>query len=850
MRFRPCPHRPGGLPERGSDTQVELGGTLGGLVLGRRPVTRRLLATLTIAIAAAISPEAFAHPLTPPRAIHEVAGEWPDGVAHDHDLVVPVVLVVSADGAVEEATIEAGLGEPFDSAALRAARAWRFEPARDENGPVRAKVRAAIRFHGAAPANERSAAPAQEQQEQGEAATTRGVGSDAAPAAEVVPTAEREVVVRGELPPRSASEVRRDRRVLGAAPHQTASDVLLAVPGVFVTQHSGQGKAHQIFFRGFDAAHGQDIELWVAGAPVNEVSNVHGQGYADLHFAMPEVVRAVVARPAAYDPRQGDFAVAGSMEIDLGVEEPGLTVKASVGSFGTRRGFLAYRPAEASERTFAAAELQQTDGFGAARAARRASGLGQAELALGGDTSLTLMASTYAARFGSAGVVRLEDVQSGAIDHFGTYDSDQGGHSSRSQVVATVRRSTRDFDLVLAPFFVRRSLVLRSNYTGYLLDPLLGDSTQQTNESSTIGARASLRRRLTLLSPRDALEAGLLLRSDWVEQAQRRLSSVDDAVTRTEVDATVRATNVGAYLDAELHPIRRVALRGGLRGDALSFTAMDRAAGGSAPNGAVVGATRSAQGTHVGAKGTLDVAVLPGLVATANYGEGFRSPQARSLGDGERTPFTQVSSQEIGLRFRNGARLSAALAGFRTTLSDDLVFDEVTAQNRAVPGTLRLGVVGDVLAQPNDWFTSALGFTVTRATFREAGGPYRAGDRVPFAPEVVVRADLSAQRALGRFAERELVGRLGAGAQYLYRRPLPFGELGSDVMLLDVVASARLRELELTLEVMNLLDREWNDGEFVYASNFRRGATASEIPVRHVTAGAPRSLLLSLTLHL
>src|SRR5690606_3351870 len=107
------------------------------------------------------------------------------------------------------------------------------------------------------------------------------------------------------------------------------------VPGAFVTQHSGEGKAHQIFFRGFDALHGQDIEFWVGGAPVNEVSNVHGQGYADLHFVMPEVVRQVRAWGGPFDPRQGDFAVAGSMAFELGYGEPGATLAGSVGSFGT-----------------------------------------------------------------------------------------------------------------------------------------------------------------------------------------------------------------------------------------------------------------------------------------------------------------------------------------------------------------------------------------------------------------------------------------------------------------------------------------------------------------------------------
>ena len=94
---------------------------------------------------------------------------------------------------------------------------------------------------------------------------------------------------------------------------------------------------------------------------------------------------------------------------------------------------------------------------------------------------------------------------------------------------------------------------------------------------------------------------------------------------------------------------------------------------------------------------------------------------------------------------------------------------------------------------------------------------------MPFVPQVVARADIAVRPVLGSVANRKLVGRVGAGATYLYRRPIPFGELGTDVALLDAVAGARLDEVELKLECWNLLDAEWNDGEFVYASNFQRG---------------------------
>jgi iron complex outermembrane recepter protein len=149
-----------------------------------------------------------------------------------------------------------------------------------------------------------------------------------------------------------------------------------------------------------------------------------------------------------------------------------------------------------------------------------------------------------------------------------------------------------------------------------------------------------------------------------------------------------------------------------------------------------------------------------------------------------------------------------------------------------------------------DWFTSALGVTYTRAEFSESGGRYQEGELVPFVPQVVVRTDLSVKRALGKFGKRELTGRAGVATTFVYRRPLPYAELGSDVMVVDAQAGARFGEFELLGEAFNLFDHDYYDGEFVYASNFERGAVASQIPVRHVTAGAPRSFFVSLAVYL
>ena len=55
--------------------------------------------------------------------------------------------------------------------------------------------------------------------------------------------------------------------------------VLENVPGLIVTQHSGEGKANQYFMRAFNLDHGTDLATEVDDMPVNMPTHAHGQGY-------------------------------------------------------------------------------------------------------------------------------------------------------------------------------------------------------------------------------------------------------------------------------------------------------------------------------------------------------------------------------------------------------------------------------------------------------------------------------------------------------------------------------------------------------------------------------------------
>jgi iron complex outermembrane receptor protein len=633
-------------------------------------------------------------------------------------------------------------------------------------------------------------------------------------------------------------------QALRAAPHRSASDLLAVAPGVAVTQHGGQGKAHQLFLRGFDAGHGQEVALWVAGAPVNEVSNIHEHGYADLHFVMPEVVREVRATAGPWDARQGDFAVAGSFELALGYAEPGVHSSVSAGSFGERRYFVAVHPEGTAAGTFAAFEAQATEGFGVARAARRTSGLAQGEFTLDDGLVARVMASAYAATFASAGFLRKDALASGAIDRFGSYDASQGGASSRAQVVLALEGESPEAQSgwSVAPYGVARSLHLRSNYTGFLERAELGDVTEQRNESITLGGRGHYRKRLALVSDDDRIEAGFSARHDWIRQSDERPAAGRDVPAEPRIDAALRALSVGSYAELSVRPAGRLTLRAGARVEGVALRADDAVAS--------LG-PREGLGIHVGKKASAELDLGAGLTLLARYGEGFRSPEARSIEDGESLHFTSVRAGEGGLRYANGRSLRASLLGFVSDLDEDLVFDGASARTERVPATRRVGVVAEVTAEPRPWLVGSGSVTYARGFFTEGNDLHAAGSPVPYAPRLVARADLGATPVVGRLLERDVTLHAGSALSLLAARPLPFvGGFGRDTFLVDLSLGARVGAVELRVDTWNVLDAEWFDGELVYASSFTRGEPKNLVPETHVTAGAPRTVMGSLTLHL
>jgi len=631
----------------------------------------------------------------------------------------------------------------------------------------------------------------------------------------------REVSVHATAPARSASDKEIDRDTLNAAPHDSAADALNAAPGIFVSERSLLGQAPHL-------------------------SNIRAPGYADMRLVMPEVLKSVRVSNGPYDPRQGDFAIAGSVHMDLGLESPGFWGKGSLGSFGSKRVFLAYAPEDRDREwsnSFAAFEAYGTSGVGEGRGGQRGSFVGQVAYA-NDRVEWRAYAMAGSARFDFPGYLSQGAVEQGAYP-YGANAPLGRDHSSLGAIGTEVAWRIDQGTLTIGLFASKTEMEIHQDLTGYALDVLAGgppvnsDDQEQVNDATTIGLNTSYRRRLDLTSKRDFIELGTYARLDTIDQTDNRLLPDGTKNGASLVDATINATNVAGYVDASLYPIRHLVIRGGTRLDSLSYSITDRTTN--------QGLDRTAQGFHVGNKATLDYALRGDTHLLASYGEGFRSPQARDLAEGQTVPFATVQSAEAGVRVKKGKTWQGSLAVFQSWLSQDRVFDAIQLESAPAPPSSRTGVAAEMNVRWGFLGTS-VSATYTHAVFTGSNDQFQAGTPVPYAPGVVLRTDTFVASELGTFRKHPLLGRIGAGVESAADITLPGGAAGRDVFYVDALAKLTWRELELGVNGMNLLNTRYYDAQYVYVSNFQKSATLPP-PSAHVIVAPPTSVFVTLQVH-
>jgi iron complex outermembrane recepter protein len=807
---------------------------------------------------------------------------------------VTLSLVIDASGHVES-VVEVERAPPatvdaFVEAAIRALKAAEFTPSTRDGRPIRSRLEYVVVFHPPVTAvvPVPSAPPSA-----AEIPPAKPVASSApAPAANA-----GEVVVRGVAwaSRRGVGDIRADRETLTASPRQRTSEMLSAIPGFFVDHEDGEGLGNDIYLRGFDLDNGSGIEMKVGGVPINVPLHIHGQGYADVNFIIPEVVQSIHVLEGPYDPRQGDAAIVGSAEFNLGVHERGYQLKTTYGSFGQARLVGIVAPPDASDETFAAFSLGETQGFGEHRASKSASVNAQYGTDLGHADHLRVLATGYSAHADLAGVVRQDDVNAGRIGYYDAYpyfnayypancsapscaEPAQGVSSSRVILSAELEHvASGGATFAIAPWFMWTDFLSRQNYTGALNSsnlqpdlPSLGDLWELTNKESAAGLTARFHtlprhvgKFLELVS-----ETGVSLRAGNSDQTKNLVNPENFAAWDYRESYGLHTLDLAAYVDLDLRFWKRLRISGGARLDFLAVGVENKLAGVVPPvaTGALQGSstTTNVAGVAPGPRVTVAYEALPELTPVVSAGQGFRSLDAASLTLCNATsvvpsrqlppcspgsPYSQVTSFEVGLRSAVGrGRFTTTLTAFQTNVANELVFAVDSGGYETERASKRRGIVGSLLARPTSWLLASTALSVQTATFDTlvAGTSHY----VPNVPAVLWRADVNAHGEILRISNVPLTGRAGVGYTLIGGRHVNDNIVSPTDHVLNALASLRYRFVEVGLDMYNVLGLKYADETAYYVSNWSLTPGQQRAsPAVHLVAAPPRTTLGTLTLY-
>ena len=634
--------------------------------------------------------------------------------------------------------------------------------------------------------------------------------------------AEEIVVEEAASSPEGAVDRTLDRTMVKAFPARSADELLRALPGLHQSAHGGQGKAYQIFLRGFDAEHGTALAVDLEGIPLNEVNNIHGHGYLDLHVLPDLLVEGVELHAGVPRGEDGDFAVAGAATYRLGLDSPGWFVRGGGGTDRSGQGAVAWRPEGAPTGSFAVAEVDAGLGAQPQRAWRQVNVGAGVEHPVGRG-AVRAFALGYDGRFDSPGALREADLDT--LGFYGAYPGAGAGQSRRVVGQLAIDQHHDGLDTRAMAWGGWRGLGLDQNFTGTFFDPVRGDATRQGLDTLQGGGEARLRHVLGIDAGTWVVDAGLTGRHDRTVATIDRIDDRGQAFERS-LDTTAHQTHAGGWAELLSRPAPWVSAEGTLRADQFVVAVDD-------------GDARRASAALLSPRGRLQLTPHPALELSAAAGRALQSPEARAVVDGARAPVTSARVMEGGLAVAPVESLHLRSAVFQTDLDDELVFDHTVARYVSGGTTRRRGVTVVAEARPLPAVVWMSDVTFADARFTATGDP------IPFAPRwLTTHGVYMRQLPVG---EALVTG--GVRVWTLGRRPLPSGFVSSPAVAGDLTGTVEIRRTELSVSVDNLLGNRWRDGEFLYPSRWDLDGPLSERPALHVTAGEPFAIRASIGYH-
>ena len=557
-----------------------------------------------------------------------------------------------------------------------------------------------------------------------------------------------EVYVWGQQPTSAATEQTRWSKDLELRPSNTPSDVMRLTPSLMISQHHGGGKADQILFRGFDSDHGTDFQVTVDGIPVNMVSNAHGQGYADLHWLIPETIDRVEIYKGSYFPHLGDFATSGAINIVTKryAQQSSLTVMG--GSYQTARflGTLS-SPEGTFLRPYMAFEYYHNDGpFKNPNEYNRYNFFSKINIISNARSNLEFLATYFSSNWNASGEIPSRAVRDRSLGRFGSVDSSEGGNSERQNLSLIYNFADANQSLRAQTWMSWYRLQLWSNFTFFLNNPVEGDGIEQNDKRFLIGNNVIYRRNYffgdipteTLLgfqSRFDHIKVGL-----FNQEKRHRLSTTNDNL--------IRQTNLSWFAHQEIRPTNWFRGQLGARLDNFWWNVTQA---GPATQPIAGSASESIASPKMNLIFTpfTDNEVAQRTNLFFNIGGGFHSNDARVVVQDSTRPLARFWGGELGVRTRLVEKMGFSAAYWRSYLSSELVFvgDEGTFEPSGA--SKRHGIEAEFRYDILPWLTYDLDASYSWARFTN-------GEAVPLAPRALAFTGLTARHDSGLQARLQM----------------------------------------------------------------------------------------------
>jgi len=611
---------------------------------------------------------------------------------------------------------------------------------------------------------------------------------------------------------------------LQTKPVNSSQEILRKVPGLFIGQHAGGGKAEQIFLRGFDIDHGTDIALSVDGMPVNMVSHAHGQGYADLHFVIPETIEKIDFGKGTYYANKGDFTTAGYVSFLTKEKVENSSLSMEVGQFNTMRsvGIFNLLENQKKQTAYLATEYVLTDGpFDSPQNFKRMNLFGKYTNSVSENSKFSIVASRFTSKWDASGQIPQRLVDNGIISRFGAVDDTEGGKTSRTNFnLSLTKNISENTFLKTNAFYSNYQFELYSNFTFFLEDPTNGDQIKQKENRNIYGLNSELNKRLKIKNIDALVQAGFGFRADETKNTE-----LSHTLNRNETLQNIKLgdidqTNVFSYLNAEFN-FGKLKINPAIRMDYFKFNYQDKLA--------VKYKTQSEDKVKFSPKLNFIFSQNNNVQFYLKSGLGFHSNDTRVVvaQTGKKILPTAFGT-DLGTIFKPFSRLVVNSALWYLDLEQEFVYVGDAGVVEPSGRSKRMGVDLGLRYQLNNYlfFDADANYTYARSTDAPKGQDY-----IPLAPDFTGTGGLSVTDYKG----------FSGGFHYRYLKTRPANEDNSIVakgyMVSDVNLNYKYQKFIFGISAENIFNTKWNETQFATESRLQNEtASVEEI---HFTPGIP-----------